>query len=153
LIKTRVRSEYINESRDTMGRYYNSDVRVRVTSNWGYPITGIGCSGCLRPSVCSTAMGYSAKLQKKVIQNQEALTSPKLACSFHRDSPLQCPLSYAGDPQLWVTITNAPDQNVWSQITNGTYVVHNVRRKPPSFDSPFWSAISLGSSLLVRPRR
>lgn len=49
-------------------------------------------------------MGYSAKLQKKVMKNQGALTFPKLAGSLNRDSPLQCPLSFAGDPQLWVTI-------------------------------------------------
>jgi hypothetical protein len=54
-------------------------------------------------------LGYREQnYRKKVIKNQEALTSPKLACSLHRDSLLQCPLSYAGDRQLWVTITNAP---------------------------------------------
>jgi len=89
---------------------YNKCAGEWVTDNWGYPITGIGCPGCLRPSVCSTAVGIQkAKLQKKIVKNQEALISLKLACSLHRGSLLQCPLSYAGDPQLWVTITNAPD--------------------------------------------
>ena len=98
--------------------------------------------------------GIQRNYRKKVIENQEALTCPKLACSLRRDSPLQCPLSYEGDPQLWVTITNALDQNVWLQITNDTYMVHNVCRKPPSFDSPFRSAaLPLGSSWFVRPGR
>lgn len=109
----------------------------------------MGCPGCMQYS-----NGIQRNYRKKVIENQEASTCPKLACSLHRDSLLQCPLSYEGGPQLWVAITNAPDQNVWLQITYDTYMVHNVRRKPPSFDGPFRStALPLGSCWFVRPGR
>jgi hypothetical protein len=82
------------------------------------------------------------------------LIFPRPACSLHRDSLLQCPLSYAGDRQLWVTITIAPAQDAWLRITNGTHMVHNVRRQSPSFDGPFRSAaLPLGSLRFVRPGR
>lgn len=103
-----------------------------------------------------TAQNYRRKVRGKVIENQEALTFPRLACSLRQDSPSQQPLSYADDPRLWATSIQTPQIRACGRddLTRGTYVVHNIRGKPPSFDGPLRSAaLPLGSLCFVRPGR
>ena len=55
-----------------------------------------------------TAENYRRSMQQ-FIGNQEALTFPRPACSSLQGNPVQRPLSYAADPQLWVAITKDLD--------------------------------------------
>lgn len=104
-------------------------------------------------SVENLQMSMRSKFTLSQNRNQEASIFPGLACSSRRGNLEQRPLFYADGLRSWVTITMPPDQDVWAagDLTTGTYVVHNVRRKPPSLGGSFRSAHLAFRSCFVSP--